>query len=144
MQKNLISFFALVSVIAPFTDSVAQQPLLSNKSITAVRTEIVPTLDGKLDETLWATAAIVRDLHEVSPNEYEEPSEETVFYVVYGKDALYIGAEFTDKEPENVVAKVMRQGDFSEGEDGLKIILDTFNNGRKRFRFSTDTKRDSW
>jgi len=29
----------------------------------------------------------------------------------------------------------MRQGDFSEGEDGLKIILDPFNNGRSGYVF---------
>jgi len=135
LHKYLTTFAALFSVTALLTDTLAQEPIPGNKSIGAVRTEIVPTLDGKLDEPLWATAAIIRDLHEVSPNEYEEPSEETVFYVVYGKDALYIGAEFTDREPDSIVAKIMRQGDFSEGEDGLKIILDTFNNGRSGFVF---------
>jgi len=113
----------------------AQSEIDDDKSLRAVRTDAIPVLDGRLDEPLWQRAAIVSDLHEVSPNEYDEPSEDSRFYVIYGKDALYIGAEFTDSDPDGIVAKVMRQGDFSEGEDGLKIILDPFNNGRSGYVF---------
>jgi len=101
----------------------------------AVLTADEPILDGRLDERLWQQAIEITDFHEVSPNEYDEPSEDTRFYVVYGKDALYVGARFTDRDPDGIVAKVMRQGDFSEGEDGLKIILDPFNNGRSGYVF---------
>lgn len=116
-------------------DLHAQVARPAEKAVTAVRTDEVPILDGILDEALWQNAAIVEDLHEVSPNEYEGPSEDSKFYVIYGKDALYIGAEFFDQNPHEVVAKVMRQGDFSDGEDDLKIILDPFNNGRSGYIF---------
>ncbi len=123
-------FFQLLAV-----DALAQDEAPVHKQIQAVRTNERPVLDGRLDEELWRQATVVSDLHEVSPNEYAEPTEETRFYVIYGKDALYVAADFTDSEPENIVAKVMRQGDFSEGEDGLKIVLDPFNNGRSGFVF---------
>lgn len=115
--------------------SIAYAQADADKSFKAVRTDIAPTLDGRLDEAMWQRATVISDLHEVTPNEYEDPSEETRFYVLYGKDALYVGAEFIDAEPEKIVAKVMVQGDFSEGEDGLKIIIDTFNNGRSGYVF---------
>ena len=118
-----------------FCASLASAQSRTDKSFNAVQTDIAPTLDGRLDEDMWQRATVISDLHEVTPNEYEEPSEETRFYVLIGKDALYVGAEFIDSEPEKIVAKVMVQGDFSEGEDGLKIILDTFNNGRSGYVF---------
>ena len=126
------SFLAclLLSVAAP-----ALSQSVDSKDIQAVRTDERPVLDGRLDEPLWQNAAVITDFHEVSPNEFESPSEETRFRVIYGKDALFIAAEFTDSEPDRIVARVMRQGDFSEGEDGLKIILDPFHNGRSGYVF---------
>lgn len=117
------------------TIALAESLETGSKFLSAVQTDAVPALDGRLDEALWRRAAIVSDFHEISPNEYAEPSEETRFFVIYGKDAIYIGAEFSDRDPSGIVAKVMRQGDFSEGEDSLEIILDPFNNGRSGYVF---------
>lgn len=114
---------------------MAQTSSAKIKTFEAIWTDEVPVLDGRLDEELWQKAAVITDLHEVQPNEFDEPSEESRFYVIYGKDALYVGAEFFDSNPDGIVARVMRQGDFSEGEDGLKVILDTFNNGRSGYVF---------
>jgi hypothetical protein len=133
-HRGLI-LLAIAVLAASGSPLFAQAGSAGDKSLRAVRTDDVPVLDGRLDEALWQQAAVISDFHEVSPNEYAPPSEETRFRVIYGKDALYIGAEFTDREPQNIVAKVMRQGDFSEGEDGLKIILDPFNNGRSGYVF---------
>jgi hypothetical protein len=113
----------------------AQAEKTGDKIVQAVRTTDEPVLDGRLNESLWQQAVEISDFHEVSPNEYDEPSEDTRFYVIYGKDALYVGAEFKDRNPEEIVARVMRQGDFSDGEDGLQLILDPFNNGRSGYVF---------
>ena len=113
----------------------AQSPDNARKTIKAVFTDHAPRLDGLLDEPFWRSAAVVDDLHEVSPDEFAEPSERTRFLVAHDDSALYVAADFHDAEPEAIVAMVMRQGDFSEGEDGLKIILDTFNNGRSGYVF---------
>jgi hypothetical protein len=114
---------------------LAQDIAPAVKSFDAVRTDAFPVIDGRLDEPLWQRATIVDDMHEVRPDEYGDPSEETRFFVIYGDDAMYIGAEFLDSEPDRMVAKVMRLGDFSEGDDSLKIILDPFNAGRSGYIF---------
>lgn len=115
--------------------AAAQYSVSPPKSFRAVRTESVPVIDGKLDEALWRDAAMVEDMHEVRPDEFAEASEVTRFFVIYGEDALYVAAEFFDSQPERVVAKVLRQGDWSEGDDGLKVILDPFNRGRSGYVF---------
>ncbi len=113
----------------------AQDAGLPGKSFSAVRTDAVPVIDGHLDEALWKRASVIDDMHEIRPDEFGEPSEKTRFYVIYGDDAMYIGAEFEDSEPDRMVARVMRLGDFSEGDDSLKIILDPFNAGRSGYIF---------
>ena len=121
-------------MLAP-SQALARDMILSEKSFSAVRTDSAPAIDGHLDEPLWQEAAIIDDMHEVRPNEFGEPSEKTRFYVIYGDDAMYVGAEFFDSEPDRVVARVLRQGDWSEGDDGLKVILDPFNQGRAGYVF---------
>ena len=47
----------------------------SGKTIQAVRTDTPPKIDGVLDDAVWQKAAVVEDLHEVTPNEFSETSE---------------------------------------------------------------------
>ena len=42
-----------------------------------VRTEVRPVIDGKLDDAIWATAALIDDLHQTAPVEYAMPDERT-------------------------------------------------------------------
>ncbi|MDZ7767907.1 MAG: sugar-binding protein [Woeseiaceae bacterium] len=105
------------------------------KSIQAVFTASPPTLDGRLDDPVWQTAAVVDDLHTVVPTEYTPPSEHSLIRVLYGRDALYFAARFFDSEPDKVSARVLRQGDFSWGEDGFSVILDPYNQGRSGYIF---------
>ena len=106
------------------------------KSLPATRIQSAPDIDGLLDEAVWQQARPVKDLHEVRPNEYEDPSEPSEFFVLLDNNFLYVGARFLDDEPDKVVARVLRQGDTSEGEDGIMVILDPFNLGRSGYAFN--------
>ena len=105
------------------------------KSIDAFQVDAPPIIDGRLDDDAWAFATPIQDLHQVNPQEYDPPSEKSEIYVVYTRDALYIGARFLDSEPENISAQVLRQGDFSLGDDSFTVIIDPFNNGRSGYAF---------
>jgi hypothetical protein len=114
----------------------AQEVAPPTKSFNAVRTDEIPIIDGRLDEPLWQRAAVIDDLHEVRPDEFADPSEDTRFYVIYSDDAIYVAAVLLDSEPDQVKARVLRQGDFSPGDDGLKVMLDPFNQGRAGYVFN--------
>ena len=107
----------------------------NDKLIEVFQVDSAPVLDGVLDDDAWAFAAVIEDLHEVDPDEYEPPSEASAIYVVYTESALYIGARFWDKEPDGIKAQVLRQGDFSFGEDSISVYLDPFNQGRSGYIF---------
>ncbi|HEX5789022.1 MAG TPA: DUF5916 domain-containing protein [Woeseiaceae bacterium] len=111
------------------------EPPQAPKSIPAIHTASPPVLDGRLDDAAWAGAARIEDLHVVSPDEGGVPSEASRFFVVYGDDALYVGAELFDREPGRITARTLRQGDYSDGEDGVMLILDPFNQERSGYAF---------
>ncbi|MFN3201244.1 MAG: DUF5916 domain-containing protein [Bradymonadia bacterium] len=50
------------------------------------------TLDGRLDEAIWQKAAPLRDFEERVPVARRAPPADTEIRVLYGDDALYVGA----------------------------------------------------
>jgi len=94
-----------------------------------------PVIDGVLNDDAWKSATVIENFHQVDPVEYGPPSEKSSVYVVYTKDALYIAGRFQDNEPDKVVAMVMRQGDYSFGEDSVTFMIDPFNNSRSGYAF---------
>ena len=47
-------------------------------------------------------AAVIDDLHQVTPVEFAAPTERTIIYLLYDDDELYVGARMLDKEPEQI------------------------------------------
>ncbi len=108
------------------------------KTVVMVRTDTVPTIDGRLDEAVWESAAIIDDLHQVRPEEYSEPSEPTRVYLLFDKDALYVGARMWDRDPDQIAAHILRQGENIINEDEFAVILDPFNERRSGYRFEVN------
>jgi hypothetical protein len=125
----------LLPAIAAGVPAYAETDPGAVKVIPAVRAISAPELDGRLDDEAWKTATVVEDLHEVTPNEGESPSESSRFYVTYDEDAIYVAADFRDSEPDKITARVLRQGDYSDGDDGVMLILDPFNQERSGYAF---------
>jgi hypothetical protein len=130
----MIASLVVVFVIA-CQNGHAQMLDSSGKRIDAFMVDEAPILDGVLNDDAWAFSAVVTDLHQVSPEEFAAPSETSQILVVYTKDALYIAARFRDREPDKIGALVLRQGDYSFGEDSLTVMIDPFNNGRSGYIF---------
>jgi len=105
------------------------------KRIDAFMVDEAPVIDGVLDDDAWAFATLIDDMHEIRPNENSRPSEKSIIYVVYTKDALYVAGRFWDREPDKISAQVLRQGDYSFGEDSFSVMLDPFNNERSGYVF---------
>jgi len=108
------------------------------KSVRIVRAAAPPVIDGVLDEEAWQLASQVEDLHEVQPTEYAAASERTVVYLLYDKDAIYIGARLYDSDPSAITARILRQGDEVFGDDWFSVLLDPFHDRRSGYRFLTN------
>jgi hypothetical protein len=119
----------------PPTDDVPEAP----KELRVVRTSVPPTIDGKLDEAVWDSAATIEDLHQIRPGDGTPPSERTIVYVLYDKDALYVAARMWDSgAPNEITRNVMKQGSGLAEDDRLAIILDPFNTRRQGYRFEVN------
>ena len=144
MNKNnfpsrlLFQFLPLLLVVIPeisplhAADSDQEAPA---KIITATRIDTPPVIDGKLDEAVWEQAVVIEDIHQIRPHEQAEPTERTIFYVMYDKDALYVGVRSWYSEPEKMTAHILKQGAELLTEDRVGVILDPFNDKRSGYMF---------
>src|SRR5688572_1612897 len=109
-------------------NAVLQDP--GQKTVRVVRTTTAPVIDGDLSDAVWASAAVVDDLHQVSPVEYAEPDERTEVLILYDDDALYVAARLYDTDPGEITARNMRQNDNLGQDDRFYVTIDPFNDRR--------------
>jgi hypothetical protein len=133
----------LTAIAALFSagEAPAQEPVpdgAREKSVRIVRAATPPIIDGVLDEDVWELAARVEDFHEIQPTEYAPAGERTVVYLLYDKDAIYIGARLYDRDPSQFTARIRRQGEEVFGDDWFSVLLDPFHERRTGYRFMTN------
>ncbi len=97
-----------------------------------------PKIDGKIDDPAWAQAPVVSAFFQREPIEGAPASERTEVRLLFDDKQLYIAFRCLDSEPEKVVANNMRRDANLGEDDNVSIILDTYNDGRGGFFFSTN------
>jgi hypothetical protein len=108
------------------------------KSFEIYRTDSAPVIDGRLDDEVWRTAAVVDDFHQTSPSNGAMPSEVTIVRVTYDDEYLYIAADLRDSDPGAISAKQMIQGKMFYSDDRFWVTLDSFNNKRNDYFFQVN------
>ena len=108
-------------------------PLLRAQRLT----ESPPTIDGVLDESDWALAAVARDFVVLAPNEGEPPAERTEARVLYGDEALYVGIRAFDRPPDPIAAQPGRRDDRLHS-DWVEVVIDSYLDRKTAFGFSVN------
>ncbi len=103
----------------------------------AVRLSRPPTIDGVLDEELWATAPAIDDFTQLLPDEAQAPSQPWSVQVAYDNEALYFAFRMNDREPDGIVGRLTRR-DTDSGSDILNIEIDTRGDGQAAYHFEVN------
>jgi hypothetical protein len=107
--------------------------------VGAVRTEVPPVIDGRLDEAQWRDAAVIDQFIQQEPNEGAPVSERTEVRILYDENYLYFGIHAFDSDPGAIVATEMRRdSERMMEEDNFQIIIDTFRDSRSAYMFVTN------
>ncbi|MDQ3820220.1 MAG: carbohydrate binding family 9 domain-containing protein, partial [Acidobacteriota bacterium] len=91
-----------------------------------------PVIDGKLDDEAWKQAVVLKDFYQTSPGDNIAPSKPTEVLVGYDSKFLYLGFHCLD-DLDKVRATVVKRDDVLNGEDSVRVLLDTFNDQRKAY-----------
>ena len=93
--------------------------------------ETAITIDGKIDEELWKSAAVFKDFYQTYPGDNIAPSKPTEVYMMYDEKHLYIAFKCWD-EKDKIRATVAKR-DHVFGEDNVRMWLDTYNDQRRAY-----------
>jgi hypothetical protein len=115
----------------------ADSPLVLAPQVRAVRARQAVSVDGRLGEAMWHTAARVSGFVQRDPIEGAAPSESTVVLVAYDDAALYIGARMYDAHPDSIVARLGRRDAYANS-DRFNVFLDPYHDRRSGVYFGVD------
>ena len=140
----LIALLPVLMLQAPANDSTPASAGRAPNTVTAVRTNRAPAVDGRLDDPAWAFAPAVTDLRQTDPDEGAAVSESTEVRILYDATAVYIGARLFDRDPARIVRRLARR-DASSHSDEFRVFLDSYHDRRSAFEFivnAAGVKRD--
>lgn len=83
------------------------------------------SIDGRLNESAWNQAESVSHFRQLEPQEGNSPSQRTEVRVLYGKDAVYVGAMLYDEAPDRIRARLARR-DQRNKADWFEVSLDSY------------------
>jgi hypothetical protein len=95
------------------------------------RFEQPPSIDGKLDEQVWKSAAVLKDFYQIQPGDNIPPSQPTEVLLGYDAKNLYIGFRARDEQSKVRATVARRDGIFAD--DYVGIYLDTYHDKRKAY-----------
>ncbi len=115
----------------PASSSGVILPSEKARPVTVPRFEKPPVIDGKLDDDVWKTAAVLGDFYQTQPGDNIAPSYPTQVLIGYDSKYLYIAFRARD-DPAKVRATVAKRDQIWD-DDTVYVALDTYNDKRKAY-----------
>ena len=98
-----------------------------------------PSIDGRLDDAIWATAPVATDFVQTRPRPGEPPSYQTEIRVLYDANAVYVGARMYDAHPDSIVAQLTRR-DQAGIADAIEVAIDSYHDHRTAYLFRLNSR----
>ena len=97
-----------------------------------------PTIDGFIDDAVWARAEPFTGFVQQAPIEGNPATEKTEVRILYDGNAIFIGAILYDSDPDEILVTDSRRDSGLNGMDSFQIIFDTYHDRQNGFVFGTD------
>ena len=138
MRRSICAVvFVCLGAVSPAV-LLAQETERPELRVGTLKEGTEPTIDGKVDDEVWNSAAPYSTFTQQEPNEGQPATERTELRFLADRKNLYISVIAFDREPERiVVTQSRRDGDLND-TDSIQILLDTFNDGQNAFVFGTN------
>jgi len=120
MRNTLVVFFAAVCA-APAAFATPPDP----PPIEIHRLQGSITLDGKLDDSGWQTAAKIGQWYETQPGDNVPPKVKTDAWITYDDHYFYIGIRCEDPHPNQIRAPYVERDAIIGTDDNIAVFIDT-------------------
>ena len=121
-------------------------PAVARYSGTAAEIEVATpavakadiSIDGRLDDLAWESAALLADFTQYRPLEGISASQPTEVRVLVDADAIYFAIKAFDENPEQIRATLSERDSFTRTDDYVRIVLDTYSDQRRAYVFTVN------
>lgn len=101
------------------------------KPVSIPKLSASPVIDGKLDDDIWKSAAVIKDFIQTQPGDNVAASKPTEAYIGYDEKHLYIAFKCWDEKDKIRASIAQRDAIFSE--DNVRFWLDTYDDKRRAY-----------
>ncbi|HEX7336603.1 MAG TPA: DUF5916 domain-containing protein, partial [Gemmatimonadales bacterium] len=127
----------LLSLAAPPADlPTVYNGRAGELDVQVPRVEAAAGIDGKLDEPVWAEAALLTGFSQFSPTDGLPAADSTHVLVWYSPTGMYFGIRAY--ESHGAVHATLADRDRIAADDHIQILLSTFNDGRQASVFAVN------
>lgn len=98
------------------------------------------TLDGKLDEPVWQTAATATGFVQRQPRNGDAASQRTEVRIAYDAQALYVGVRNHDTAPDSIAQQLGRRDADDIYADWFYVGFDSYGDRRTAFVFGVNPR----
>jgi Domain of unknown function (DUF5916)/Carbohydrate family 9 binding domain-like len=110
----------------------------TNSSITAVKADNAPPIDGTIEGDNWKAGALVSDFLQREPFEKQPATEKTEVRILYDNHYLYFGIHCLDSAPDRIVATELRRDADYSVDDNFTVLVSANNDKRSGYTFTVN------
>jgi hypothetical protein len=128
--------------------TILAAPADSTRTLAAHRVgpdEAAPVVDGRLDDAVWAAAAVGSDFVQQRPQSGAPASQRTEVRIAYDAAAVYVAVRAYDTAPDSIAAQLGRRDATGLYSDWVHVVFDSYFDRRTGYRFMVNprgVKRD--
>ncbi len=111
----------------------------ADRELAAVRLDTPPTIDGRLDDAAWQSAARVEGFVQIRPVHGAPSPVSTTVLLGYDDQALYVAFRCQDSDAGRLAASITSRDGELDDDDTVLVMLDTFHDGDSAYYFGTNS-----
>ncbi len=129
----------ILLVLAPVAGAQQSGPVVYKRPeelrIPLRRARRPPVIDGRLDDSVWNEAVPMRGFVQYEPVDSVLPPQQSIGYVSYDADNLYVAFRAFEPDRGDIRATVHPRERGGEVDDKVAVAIDTFNDDRRIYVF---------
>lgn len=137
MRLISVCFAFFIGCIAPISYAQYLPEPKEPKFVEARNVVNTIAIDGQLNEADWQNVMPAGDFTQYEPNENTAPSFRSEVRVLYGSNALYIGAKLYDDKPNEIFRPLGRRDEFLN-DDRFSVSIDSYFDKKSAYIFGVN------
>ncbi|MBC8192064.1 MAG: carbohydrate binding family 9 domain-containing protein [Candidatus Marinimicrobia bacterium] len=121
----------ILGLLFIISTSIAEE----KKSVFTTKTSKIPTIDGRIEESVWETVEPATDFYRFEPESGGHAPVKTEIRILYDDVTFYVAAKMFDLDPSSIAAQLGKRDDDDVVADWIGLWINPFNDGANELIF---------